>query len=258
MPEMIYRKLNELKKLPNNPRTIKKEDMERLKESIKNNPEYFEARPLILSNRTGENIILAGNQRFEAAKALGLSEVPTFLLEGLTEEKEKEIIIRDNVENGEWDFDLLANEWDEELLVDWGVEINWDAGIDDVVEDASLGTVKDYSDDTNYNFSKLYRQKLNPEIMKKIEKGIANGEIRSEIADILMTRAKQCAIFNFDEIMKFYRSGDALSTEKELLERLYLVFITPKEAIEKGMLEIERTTGEIYDRTLMEKEDETD
>lgn len=131
---MIYRKLNELKKLPNNPRTIKKEDMERLKESIKNNPEYFEARPLILSNRTGENIILAGNQRFEAAKALGLSEVPTFLLEGLTEEKEKEIIIRDNVENGEWDFDLLANEWELDDLKDWGLQ-GFDKFSDDELDD---------------------------------------------------------------------------------------------------------------------------
>lgn len=101
--EIIYRKLVDLRKLPNNPRTIKKADMERLKKSIKDNPDYFEARPLILSDRTGELVILAGNQRYEAAKALGMDEVPTFLIEGLTEEREREIIIRDNVSNGGWD-----------------------------------------------------------------------------------------------------------------------------------------------------------
>lgn len=125
MSEIVYRKLTDIKKLPNNPRTIKKDDMERLKKSIKDNPDYFEARPIILSNRTGDLVILAGNQRYEAAKALKMDEVPTFLLEGLTEAREREIIIRDNVSNGEWDMDLLANEWDEQELDDWGVKLDW-------------------------------------------------------------------------------------------------------------------------------------
>jgi ParB-like chromosome segregation protein Spo0J len=120
--EIVYRKLSDLKKLPNNPRTIKKDDMERLKKSIKDNPDYFEARPIILSNRTGELVILAGNQRYEAAKALKMDEVPTFLLEGLTEAREREIIIRDNVSNGDWDFDILANEFDIDDLEKWGVD----------------------------------------------------------------------------------------------------------------------------------------
>ena len=119
--EVVYRKISELKKLPNNPRTIKKDDMERLKKSIKDNPDYFEARPIILSNRTGDLVILAGNQRYEAAKALGMDGVPTFLLEGLSEAREREIIIRDNVSNGDWDMDALANEWDIDLLQEWGV-----------------------------------------------------------------------------------------------------------------------------------------
>lgn len=133
--EVVYRKLSELKKLPNNPRTIKKDDMERLKKSIKDNPDYFEARPIILSNRTGDLVILAGNQRYEAAKALGMDKVPTFLLEGLTEAREREIIIRDNVSNGEWDMDALANEWDTQELTDWGVDINWEEPEQEVVED---------------------------------------------------------------------------------------------------------------------------
>lgn len=117
-----YREINKLKLLENNPRTITERQLETLKESIKSNPDYFEARPLIISNRTGENVIIAGNQRYRAAKALGLTQVPCVVLEGLTEEREREIIIRDNVSNGAWDFDLLANEWDETKLANWGVE----------------------------------------------------------------------------------------------------------------------------------------
>ena len=65
---------------------------------------------------------MAGNQRYKAAKAIGMTEVPTILLEGLTEQREKEIIIRDNVENGDWDMDILANEWEADALKSWGVE----------------------------------------------------------------------------------------------------------------------------------------
>lgn len=119
--QVEYRKLTELKELPGNPRTIKKDQFEKLKQSLKDNADYFEARPIILSNRTGELVILAGNQRYKAAKAIGLKEVPTILLPNLTEAREKEIIIRDNVENGEWDWDTLFNEWDTDKLQEWGV-----------------------------------------------------------------------------------------------------------------------------------------
>jgi len=117
------RKLSDLNKLPNNPRTIKSDSFQKLCESLKNSPDYFEARPLILSDRTGELIVIAGNQRYEAAKANGLKEVPTYLLSGLTEEKEREIIIRDNVNNGEWNWDALANEWNAEDLESWGLDV---------------------------------------------------------------------------------------------------------------------------------------
>lgn len=130
---MEYRKIEELKKLDNNPRTITKEKMDKLVKSIRDNKDYFEARPLILSDRTGELVIIGGNQRYEASKIIGMKEVPTFLIKDLSEEREKEIIIRDNVNNGEWDFDLLANEWDEDSLNDWGLD--FDFSVDDVDDD---------------------------------------------------------------------------------------------------------------------------
>ena len=119
--QVEYRPIAELRELPGNPRTIKKDQFEKLKQSLKDNADYFEARPIILSNRTGELVILAGNQRYKAAKAIGLKEVPTILLPNLAEEREKEIIIRDNVENGDWDWDALFNEWDTDKLQEWGV-----------------------------------------------------------------------------------------------------------------------------------------
>ncbi len=130
---MEYRKLKDIKLLDRNPRTIRDDDFKKLVQSIEANPDYFEARPLILSDRTGELVIIAGNQRYRAAKELKLKEVPTFLIKDLTEEREKEIIIRDNVSNGEWDFDLLANEWDVDQLEEWGLDIP-NFGADEVLE----------------------------------------------------------------------------------------------------------------------------
>lgn len=132
--EIIYRKIETLKKLDNNPRTISEEQMRILKESIHSNPDYFEARPIILSDRTGELVIIAGNQRYEASVELGLSDVPTVLLHGLTEEREREIIIRDNVNNGTWDEKLLK-EWNAESLMDWG--LNFDFDYDSLVDSES-------------------------------------------------------------------------------------------------------------------------
>lgn len=123
MKEIIYREVEKLVLLEDNPRKISDEQMERLKESIDKNPDYFECRPVILSDRTGELVVIAGNQRVKAATDIGLKAVPTILLSGLTEEREKEIIIRDNVNNGEWDEELLT-EWDAALLDDWGVDIS--------------------------------------------------------------------------------------------------------------------------------------
>jgi len=120
---MEYRKLSDLSKLEGNPRFIKDKEFQTLCDSIRDNPEYFEARPLILSDRTGKLVIIAGNQRYEAAKVVNLEEAPTYLIEGLTEAKEREIIIRDNINNGEFDFEILANSWDDLPLIDWGVKL---------------------------------------------------------------------------------------------------------------------------------------
>lgn len=107
---MEYRKLSEIKLLDNNPRCIIDKQFKILCKSIKENTDYFEARPIILSDRTGELVIIAGNQRYRAAEHLKMKEVPTYLMKELSEEKEKEIVIRDNISNGSWDWDILSSD----------------------------------------------------------------------------------------------------------------------------------------------------
>lgn len=119
---VTYVPLSLLRRNPHNPRTLSKDALEKVKESLTNNPRLFHLRPVIASSRTGDNIIWCGNTRYLAAKELGLHEVPAAILD-LTEEEEQEWAIRDNVSNGEWDWDALANEWDQDALEDWGLDI---------------------------------------------------------------------------------------------------------------------------------------
>ena len=142
--QIVYRKTAEMEKLGGNPRYIYDDDLARLKQSIKDNPDYFECRPIILSDRTGSLVIIAGNMRYEAARQLGMEEVPTVLMHGLSENREKEIVIRDNISNGRWDYDILANEnWGTtEELGNWGLDISFmgngeeEGNLDDFFEDA--------------------------------------------------------------------------------------------------------------------------
>jgi ParB-like chromosome segregation protein Spo0J len=113
-------KISEIKLNPNNPRLIKDDKFKKLVQSIKDFPEMLDIRPIVVNS---DMIILGGNMRFKACKEAGLKEVPIIIADNLTEEQQREFLIKDNVSGGEWDWDLLANEWDAEQLNDWGLNL---------------------------------------------------------------------------------------------------------------------------------------
>lgn len=113
-----YVSVEKLSLHPMNPRKINEHQLEVLCQSIKDNPAYFEARP-ILCNK--DYVIFAGNMRFIAAKKSGLTEVPVVVMD-VTPEKEKELMIRDNRQNGTWDQELLAGHFEMQELQSWGFE----------------------------------------------------------------------------------------------------------------------------------------
>lgn len=108
---------------PSNPRIIKDDKFKKLVKSIQDFPQMLELRPIVVD---ANMVVLGGNMRLKACKAAGLKEVPIVIADNLTEEQQAEFIIKDNVGFGEWDWDLLANEWDEQLLQDWGLELPFD------------------------------------------------------------------------------------------------------------------------------------
>lgn len=124
-------KLSEVKSNPNNPRIIKDDKFSKLVKSIKEFPKMLEIRPIVVN---AEMIVLGGNMRLKACKEAGLKEVPVIFAQDLTEEEQKQFIIKDNVGFGEWDWDMIANEWDEVQLQDWGLDLPLDSQIDDSEE----------------------------------------------------------------------------------------------------------------------------
>lgn len=111
--------IDTIRENPNNPRIIKEDKFRKLVKSLKEFPEMLEARPIVVDK---ENVVLGGNMRLKAAKEAGLSEVPIYRSEW-SHDKSSEFIIKDNVGFGEWDWDLLANEWDVYPLEDWGLDV---------------------------------------------------------------------------------------------------------------------------------------
>jgi ParB-like chromosome segregation protein Spo0J len=112
--------ISKIKLNPNNPRLIKDDKFAKLVQSIKDFPEMLEIRPIVVND---DMIILGGNMRFKACKEAGLKEVSIIKASGLSAEKQREFLIKDNVSGGEWDWDMLANEWDELQLDKWGLDI---------------------------------------------------------------------------------------------------------------------------------------
>jgi DNA modification methylase len=113
-------KISEVKTNPNNPRLIKDDKFEKLVKSIKEFPKMLDIRPIVVNK---DMIVLGGNMRLKACKEAGLKEVTIIFADDLTEEEQKQFIIKDNVGFGEWDWDMIANEWDAEQVEEWGLDI---------------------------------------------------------------------------------------------------------------------------------------
>ena len=104
----------------NNPRVIKDDKFKKLVKSIQEFPQMLEIRPIVVNDQM---VVLGGNMRLKASIEAGLTEVPVIKASSLTPEQQNEFIIKDNVGFGEWEWDVLANEWDVEKLTEWGLDI---------------------------------------------------------------------------------------------------------------------------------------
>jgi ParB-like chromosome segregation protein Spo0J len=134
-------KINEIKLNPNNPRLIKDDKFAKLVQSIKDFPEMLNIRPIVVND---DMVILGGNMRFKACKEAGLKEVPIIKASGLSTDKQREFLIKDNVSGGEWDWGILEK-WDALQLGGWGIDVPiFDTNINDIEE------VKEFNESVSF------------------------------------------------------------------------------------------------------------
>lgn len=236
-------KINSIKLNPNNPRLIKDDKFKKLVKSIQDFPEMLDIRPIVVNS---DMIILGGNMRYKACKEAGLKEIPIIVADNLTEEQQKEFLIKDNVSGGEWDFDILLSEWNSEELESWGVDMpNFN-------ENTVLQSEKDLENpytakvdvplyETNNEIpviNELFDKSKYEQLLIDIE----DSDLEENIKNFLRISASRHIVFNYSKIADFY----AHSNEKiqELMEDSALVIIDFNKAIENGFVKL---TNEIID-----------
>lgn len=217
--EIVYRKLADLVVNPDNPRKSTPEGVKALAKSIKDNPDFFEARPILLSDRTGKLMIIGGERRSEAARSLGMAEVPTILLSGLSEEREHEIMIRDNTHSGIWD-EMKLRQWGGQELKSWGVELK------QMKETAKLSELKydpmyfEPEDKTIFSLeSCIDFDKFNAKIAALDEYKLTKKE-----KELLKNFAYRFIKIDFQRVAEYY-AFHASEEMKKAMERLRLVLV---------------------------------
>lgn len=221
-------KITEVKVNPNNPRLIKDDKFKKLVQSVKDFPEMLNIRPIVVNK---EMIILGGNMRFKACKEAGLKEVPIIITD-LTEEQQKEFLIKDNVFGGEWDWDILANEWNVEDIVKWGLDLP--LGYDEQKEiystkiESPIYTPKGEKPKE----TELYSLGKYNELIDKIN----SSSLSDNKKLFLQLAATRHIEFDYSKIAEFY-SHEEKETQ-DLMEDNALVIIDYDKAIELGFVKL--------------------
>ena len=210
-------KLYKIKGNPNNPRIIKNDKFKKLVKSIQEFPEMLEKRPIVVDE---DMMVLGGNMRLKASKDAGLKEVWIDIAEGWTKEQKDEFVVKDNVNFGDWEWDMLANEWDLQDLEDWGV---------------ALPTIKNTELLSGLEYNPLYyKPEKEPYIvlkdcvnLKKFDekiKALDEYNLSKEKKEVLKLFAYRFIKIDFERVANYYEYN-ASDEEKKALERLRLVLV---------------------------------
>jgi hypothetical protein len=238
-------KLSEVKSNPNNPRIIKDDKFGKLVKSIKEFPKMLEIRPIVVN---ADMIVLGGNMRLKTCKEAGLKEVPIIFADDLTEDEQKQFIIKDNVGFGEWDWDMLANEWEEDLLQDWGLDIPF-------LEDINIENDSNNSDNPytgKVEAPKYEPSEKKPEFVELYDKTkfellieqIESSSLNKEHKEFLKLAATRHIVFNYEKIADMYAHSE--KQMQEHMENSALVIIDFEKAIELGYVKLSEEIASQY------------
>lgn len=233
--ETIEMNLSDIAEYKSNPRTISKKDFAVLKKSLRDFPSMLDVREIVVDEN---GVILGGNQRYKGLMALGKTKVKVKRVSGWTDEQKREFVIKDNIANGDWDNDKLANEWDKDKLAEWGLPLKV----------ASSGDYKELLDVSIPYYTPAEKCPETSELADLSEVGelvdkIYQADIKdADLRELLLARAYFFAEFDFQKIADYYAKAD--KETQELMKRLGLVIVMPKEAYEMGMCDFRESFDE--------------
>lgn len=229
-------KISEIKTNPKNPRLIKDDKFRKLVKSIQEFPQMLELRPIVVDEN---NIVLGGNMRLKACIEVGLKEVYIVKAEDLTEQQKDEFIVKDNVGFGEWDWDLLANEWDTEKLQDWCLDLPIDLSVEELEAEEDDFNIPEGGIETDIVLGDLFEigehrllcgDSTCSDTVAKLMNGQKADMVFTSPPYNANTKAGQGDIFNNKKSVKLYKEGysDNLDTNKyidfvvEVLDNCFL------------------------------------
>ena len=220
-------KISKVKANPDNPRLIKDIKFKKLVNSIKEFPKMLELRPIVVND---DMIVLGGNMRLKACKEAGLKEVYVVKASELSAREQREFIIKDNVGFGEWDWDIIANEWEEKDLIKWGLELPV-AKLDDMYT-KSVNTPNYEVKSKKPELNELVKIEKTEELINKIKKSNINKDEKL----FLIKAAQRHNVFNYSNIAEYYAHSN--KEMQELMEQSALVIIDFNKCIENGFSEL--------------------
>ncbi len=219
----IEQNVGQIDGLPKNPRQWTRKDLDALKKSIDNLPELLELRGLIVYPHNGKYVILGGNMRYEALKGLKAKSAPCMIVDkDMSLEKLKKIVITDNGSFGEWDWDELANMWDDCNLEEMGLDIP-------ALKESATSQL------SQMEYSPMYyepEQKPNLRLIDCVDFGkyeakvqvIEESDLTEEQKEVLRVFAYRFIKIDFESVANYY-AFNASEEEKKVIERLRLVLV---------------------------------
>ena len=238
--EVTIAPVSGIKANPSNPRVLRDEKFLKLKKSIEDFPDMLNYRALVcVTDTDGKYMVLGGNMRLRALQDLGIKDAPVMFADHWTEEQRREFIIKDNVGFGEWDWDQLANEWDEGQLAEWGLDVP-SMGEDDAYTKKIASPIYEPKGEKPGE-SELYNTQKCDELMEHINE--AEGLTDAE-RQFLTMAAKRHVVFDYEKIAEYY----AHSSEKvqDFMELSALVIIDFSQAIDGGYVQLSKELVEQY------------
>lgn len=217
-----------------NPRTISKKDFDVLKKSLKDFPSMLKVREVVVDEN---NRVLGGHQRIKALQAQGKTKLVVKKVTGWTEEQKDEFLIKDNIANGDWDNDKLANEWDKDKLEEWGLPLK-------------IASSGDYKELLDVSIPYYEPDEKKPDVDKLADfrgfdelNSIIDGlDVEEGLEKLLRARAAFFIDFDFQKIADYYAHSDKKT--QDIMKKLGLVIVIPKEAYELGMCDFRESFDE--------------